>query len=419
MELIRPFQALRVAAEHAAAVCAPPYDVVDTEEARRLAAGNRDSFLHVSKPEIDFPPGTDPHDPEVYRAGRVALDRLVETGRLRPDEQPSLYVYRLVMGAHMQTGVVAAASVEAYLEGRIKRHEHTSPAKVQDRARNADALDAHTGTLFLTYRAVPEVDLLVARLSAGEPAADFTAEDGIRHGLWVIADHDDVAALSGAINAQDALYIADGHHRAAAASKLQEWRDAVRRTGAPVAGADRFLAVLFPDDQVKILPYNRVVSTLGNHTPAQLLEALGDAFRVAPSDRPVSPDRPGVFGVYLEGSWYRLEIDPVLLPVEVPDRLDINLLERHCLRPLLGITDQRTDSRIDFVGGARGLRELERRVDSGQMRAAFSLYPTQLADVFAVADRGEVMPTKSTWFEPKLRDGLVVLPLAAALASGS
>ncbi len=408
MQLIRPFRALRSTPDSAARVAAPPYDVVDSEEARRLVGDNADSFLHVSKPEIDFPPGTDPHLSEVHARGRANLDRLIDEGLLRRDESPALYVYRVVMGAHTQTGVVAAASIAAYLDGRIRLHEHTKDDKVDDRARNADALDAHTGTLFLTHRSDPEVDRLVAEWLSGPPDLDVTGEDGVRHSLWVVAEPD---ALAAAFNAMPAIYMADGHHRSAAAAKLHEWRQARRASGEDVGGAEWFLAVMFPDDQVQILPYNRVVSTIGERSPDELIDALGQAFTVEPSDAAVQSSRPGAFGLYLAGRWYRLEIDTDLVPDDPVGRLDINVLGANCLASLLGIEDQRTDDRIDFVGGIRGLEELERRVDSGEMQAAFSFYATQLADVLAVADAGQVMPPKSTWFEPKLRDGLVVLPL--------
>ena len=408
MQLIRPFRALRSTPQSAARVAAPPYDVVDSGEARRLVGDNADSFLHVSKPEIDFPPGTDPHLPEVHARGRANLDRLIDTGLLRRDETPCLYVYRVVMGPHTQTGVVAAASIAAYLDGRIRLHEHTKDDKVDDRARNADALDAHTGTLFLTHRADAEVDRLVAAWLTRPPSVDVTGEDGVRHSLWVVPDPDQLTA---AFNAMPAVYMADGHHRSAAAAKLHEWRHARIVAGETVGAADWFLAVLFPDDQVQILPYNRVVSTIGERTANELIDALGQAFTVEPSDAAVQPSRSGAFGLYLAGRWYRMEITPERVPSDPAGRLDINVLGANCLAPLLGIEDQRTDDRIDFVGGIRGLEELERRVDSGEMAAAFSLFPTQLADVLTVADAGQVMPPKSTWFEPKLRDGLVVLPL--------
>jgi len=411
-DIVRPFRGLRVCPEHAARVAAPPYDVVDTEEARELVGDNEDSFLHVSKPEIDFPPGVDPHSDQVHARGRVNLDRLVERGLLRREETPVLYLYRLTMGEHVQTGVVAAANLAAYLDGRIKQHELTNARKVEDRARNADALDAHTGTLFLAYRAEAELDTEIARLSSRAPDTVVDAADGIRHELWVIADRDSITSLAGAINAMPAVYMADGHHRSAAAAKLGEWRADQRRAGAKVTAADWFLAVLFPHDQVQILPYNRLVATVGEGGLDNLLAGLAVNFDVEPSPTAVEPEGPGVFGLYSAGHWYRLVIHPERVPSDPLGRLDINLLERNCLAPLLGITDQQTDTRIDFVGGIRGPAELERRVDSGEHAAAFSLYRTGLEDVLEVADAGEVMPTKSTWFEPKLRDGLIVLPLS-------
>ena len=411
-DIVRPFRGLRVCPQHAARVAAPPYDVVDTEEARALAGGNPDSFLHVSKPEIDFPVGVDPHSEEVYARARANLDRLVEQGLLRREETPSLYLYRVTMGEHVQTGVVAAASLAAYLDGRIKQHELTNARKVEDRARNADALDAHTGTLFLAYRAAAELDAEIALLSSGEPDTRVDAPDGIRHELWVIADPASMASITAAINTMPAVYIADGHHRSAAAAKLAEWRGEQRRVDADVAAADWFLAVLFPHDQVQILPYNRLVATLGDGDLDDLLAGLSESFAVEPSASAVEPERPGVFGLYSAGQWYRLVIHPERVPTDPLGRLDINLLERHCLAPLLGVKDQQADTRIDFVGGIRGAVELERRVDSGEHAVAFSLYPTGLEDVLEVADAGDVMPTKSTWFEPKLRDGLIVLPLS-------
>ncbi len=411
-DIVRPFRGLRVRPERAASVAAPPYDVVDTEEARALAGDNADSFLHVSKPEIDFPPGVDAHSDEVHARGRKNLDRLVDQELLRREETPSLYLYRLTMGEHVQTGVVAAASVSAYLDGRIKQHELTNATKVEDRARNADALDAHTGTLFLAYRADPALDAKIAQLSSRAPDTVVDAADGIRHELWVVGDQDTVAALAGAINAMPAVYIADGHHRSAAAAKLAEWRTAQRRADVDVAAADWFLGVLFPHDQVQILPYNRVVATLGDGDLGDLLEGLEESFDVESSTTAVEPETSGVFGLYCSGQWYRLVIHPDRVPADPVGRLDINLLERHCLAPLLGITDQQSDPRIDFVGGIRGLAELERRVDSGEHAVAFSFYRTGLDEVLAVADAGEMMPTKSTWFEPKLRDGLIVLPLS-------
>ena len=409
-DIIRPFRALRVRPDAAARVAAPPYDVLDTEEARVLVGDNEDSFLHVSKPEIDFPAGTDPHSPAVHAHARARLDQFVADGLLRRDTEPSLYLYRLTMGEHVQTGIVAAASVAAYYDGRIKQHEYTNAEKVDDRARNADALNAHTGTLFLTYPAQATLDGVVAELCQRAPDTSVDAADGIRHEVWVITDPATVATLNAAINAMPAVYIADGHHRSAAAAKLADWR-AARSDAEGVSRADWFLAALFPDDQVQILPYNRLVTTLGAGSLEDLLAALAANFDIEASVAAVEPERSGVFGLYSAGSWYRLTVKPDHVPSDALGRLDINVLERLCLAPLLGIVDQRSDPRIAFVGGMRGVEELERRIDAGDFAAAFSLYRTGLDEVLQVADAGEVMPTKSTWFEPKLRDGLLVLPL--------
>ncbi|NKB90327.1 MAG: DUF1015 family protein [Acidobacteria bacterium] len=409
--IVRAFRGLRVDAEAASRVAAPPYDVMSVDEAREFVGDNQDSFFHVSMPEIDFPPGTDARDAEVQASGRAALDRLDAEGLLHRDPDDCLYLYRVTMGEHVQTGIVTAASVAAYLDGRIKRHEHTKAPKVEDRARNADVLGAHTGTIFLTYRAEASLSAKVAALAAAAPDVVSQAEDGVRHELWVIAEESTRDALVDAVNAMPSVYIADGHHRSAAAARLAEIRDSKRAAGENVSGADWFLAVLFPDTEVRILPYNRLVATLGDGDAANLLDRLADDFEVSLSPTAVEPAVPGEFGFYAEGQWHRLVIKRDRVPDDAVGRLDINLLEQYCLKPLLGIEDQRTDKRIDFVGGIRGVAELERRVDNGDFVGAFSLYRTGLDDLFAVADAGEVMPPKSTWFEPKLRDGLVILPL--------
>jgi len=412
MSLIQPFRALRADADRAAKVAAPPYDVLDTAEARALAADNPASFLHVSKPEIDLPDGTDPYAPEVYAKGRENLDRLVADGLLRREATPCLYLYRQVMGDHSQTGVVAAASVDAYLSDRIKKHEHTRPVKEDDRTNHCRALNAHSGPVFLTYRHSAAIDTQVARLTAGTPDIDLTAADGVRHTLWVVADPTAIAPLVAAFEALPALYVADGHHRSAAAVRLCQERRAAHPDYTGEEAFNRFLAVLFPDDQMQILPYHRVVADFGPLSPGEILIGLRERFLLAPSREPVAPEAPGVFGLYSGGGWLRLTIDPERVPVDDPvGRLDVSLLADQCLGPLFGIGDPRTDPRIDFVGGIRGLNELERLVDSGRYVAAFALHPTALDALFAVADSGRVMPPKSTWFEPKLRDGLVILPL--------
>jgi uncharacterized protein (DUF1015 family) len=411
MSLIQPFRALRADPARAAAVAAPPYDVLDTAEARALASDNPASFLHVSKPEIDLPDATDPYAPAVYSKGRENLERLVADGLLRREATPCLYLYRQVMGDHTQTGVVAAASVDAYLSDRIKKHEHTRPVKEDDRTNHCRALNAHSGPVFLTYRHSATIDAQVAALTAGTADIDLTAADGVRHTVWAVADPMAIAALVAAFEDLPALYVADGHHRSAAAVRLCQERRAAQPGYTGEEPFNRFLAVLFPDDQMQILPYHRVVTDFGPLSPGEVLAGLRERFQLAPSREPVAPEAPGVFGLYTGGGWLRLTIDAERVPDDPVGRLDVSLLADHCLGPLLGISDARTDPRIDFVGGIRGLGELERLVDSGRYVAAFSLHPTSLEALFAVADGGRVMPPKSTWFEPKLRDGLVILPL--------
>lgn len=405
MPLILPFAGLRPVPEHAADVVAPPYDVLNSEEARARARGRPWSFLHISRPEIDLPEGTDPHAPEVYARGAENLARLVDEGILIREDRPVYYLYRLIMGDHQQVGLVAAASVADYASNRIRKHEFTRPEKETDRVRQIDALNAQTGPVFLTYRHDDTVDALARQIMAGAPLYDLTADDGVRHTFWIIDDPQIIDTLTRRFDAMDHLYIADGHHRSAAAARVAEQRRAAGKGG---GAADYFLAVLFPDDQMQILDYNRVVRDLNGLTPAAFLEAIGEAFTVEASDVPVKPQQPGEFGLYLDGRWYRLRIRPGQVPADDPvARLDVSLLQDRLIGPILGITDPRRDARIDFVGGIRGLGALEKRVDTGEMAAAFSLYPTAMSDLMAVADAEKVMPPKSTWFEPKLADGLV------------
>ncbi|MBI1395094.1 MAG: DUF1015 family protein [Betaproteobacteria bacterium] len=408
MTLIRPFAALRPAAGRAGEVIAPPYDVLSANEARARASGKPWSFLHVSKPEIDLPPDLDPHDDSVYAQARDNLQRMIAAGVLSRDAAPAYYVYRLTMGRHVQTGLVAAASVEAYDANRIRKHEFTRPDKEDDRVRQIEAVGAQTGPVLLAYPDSQEVDGLLARVTAAPPDADATADDGIRHTLWMVRDEAVTAQLTRCVDAMPALYIADGHHRSAAASRVAAARRS--RGEGPDGPAQRFLVVAFPRDQMQILPYNRVVADLHGMSPDAFLDALRPLGDLAPSADAVSPAVSGEFGVYLRGQWHRLRLHADRIPQDDPvRRLDVSLLAEHVLEPLLGITDPRRDVRIDFVGGVRGLEGLQARVDSGGMAAAFALYPTQMADLMAVADAGEVMPPKSTWFEPKLADGMASL----------
>lgn len=408
MPLIRPFPGLRPVPSQADAVVAPPYDVLSSEEARARAAGKPWSFLHISKPEIDLDPGVDPYSPEVYAKGAENLAKMTREGVLHRDDKPLYYVYRLTMGDHVQTGLVAVASVAEYDKNRIRKHEFTRPDKEDDRVRNIEALNAQTGPVFLAYRAEPSVDELLSAVATGTPEVDVTADDGVRHCMWVVRDDNHIAFLTKAFDAMDVLYIADGHHRSAAASRVAASR---RETNAAHTGDEAynyFLSVIFPHDQLQILDYNRVVKDLNGMSSKAFLDRISEDFDVITSDAPVKPAKEGEFGAYLDGHWYRLEIKDGRVNAEDPvARLDVSILSDFLIAPVLGISDPRRDKRIDFVGGIRGLNALEQRVDSGAAAVAFSLYPTQMEALMAVADAVQVMPPKSTWFEPKLADGLV------------
>lgn len=401
MPLIQPFRALRPAPGRAAEVLAPPYDVLSSAEARVRVKDKPWSFLHVSKAEVDLDPATDPYDPAVYAKAAENLARMVAEGVLIRDARSGYYVYRLTWRNRTQTGLAAVASVAEYESNRIRKHELTTPVKEDDRVRQIEAVNAQTGPVMLAYPAAPEVDALLAGIVSRTPDVDVVADDGVRHELWIVSDEAAVAAFTRAVDALPALYIADGHHRSAAAARVAR--------GKRGAGShDYFLSVLFPHHEMTILDYNRVIRDLRGQTPEELVAKLRGSFSVEIADRPVRPVAPTEFGMYLAGRWYRLTIRPELLPQGDPvGRLPITLLTRHAIEPAFGITDQRKDKRIDFVGGARGLEELERRVASGEMAAAFALYPTQMTDLIAVADAGGIMPPKSTWFEPKLADGMV------------
>lgn len=396
MALIYPFAALRPEPDVASAVASVPYDVVSTDEARALAAGNPLSFLHVSRPEIDLPPGADPHGDPVYERAAAAFATLRQAAPLVVEGRPAFYVYRLQMGAHVQTGIAACFSIDEYDRDLIKKHEKTRPDKEDDRTRHMLAIGAQTGPVFLTYRASAAVDAVVARVVSGAPLFDLTAPDGVRHQVWLVPEADGAAVESGFAEVPS-LYIADGHHRAASAART---RRALANRGA--GEHDRVLAVAFPDNQMQVLPYNRVVRDLNGMTAAQFLDALRARLTVRDSG-PAAPQGKGRVAMYLEGKWYTIEMGN---PSGLPD-LDVSLLQEQVLAPILGIHDVRTDKRIDFVGGIRGTAELERLVDGGGFAVAFSLFPVSVDDLMRVSDAGGIMPPKSTWFEPKLRDGLL------------
>ena len=424
-DLVRPFRALRPRPETAADVIAPLYDVVSTDEARAIASGRPDCFLRVSRPEIDLPRSTDPHSTAVYARGAENLARLAESRALVRDERPSFYIWRLTSGSQVQTGIALTASLAAYETNRVRKHELTRPDKETDRVDHMDALDAQVGPVLCAHRSDERIDALVAAASAAPPLFEVEGPNAVIHTLWQVDEPETVAALADALNGLDALYIADGHHRSAAASRVAGRRR--RAAASAVAGkpldrsirsqrhADRdtqasheyFLVVTFPHDELRILDYNRVIADLGGRTPAEVLEAIAQDFAVEPLPAPSKPSEPATYAMYLDHRWYRLRLrdadggdDPVAA-------LDISRLQRALIEPLFGIVDPRIDDRIDFVGGIRGLEELERRVDSGEAAVAFALYPTSMEQLMSVADAELLMPPKSTWFEPKLAGGLL------------
>ena len=393
MSAIYPFAALRPTPNAAAAVAAVPYDVVNTEEARTLAQGNPLSFLHVSRPEIDLPAGANPHGDAVYDLAAKNFTTLKAEAPLVIEEMPSFYVYRLHMGSHAQSGIAACYSIDEYDRDLIKKHEKTRPDKEDDRTRHMLAIGAQTGPVFLTYRASKAVDAIVNRIVTLPALFDFTAADGVRHEIWQ-APATENQAIVDAFAKIDALYIADGHHRAASAART---RTTLNAKGTE---AERVLAVAFPDNQMQVLPYNRVVTDLRGLSSAAFLDALKKHVSVRDGG-PATPAAKGTVAMYLDGKWYSITMP------SGTDHLDVDLLQTSILEPVLGIGDVRTDKRIDFVGGIRGTQELEQLVNAGKFAVAFSLYPVSVSDLMRISDAGGIMPPKSTWFEPKLRDGLL------------
>ncbi|MGH9257065.1 MAG: DUF1015 domain-containing protein [Vicinamibacterales bacterium] len=400
MAAIVPFRALRPTPHSAAHVAAVPYDVVNTDEARALAAGNPLSFLHVSRADIDLPPGTDLYSNATYEKAVANFAALKARAPLIEEDVPSMYAYRVRLGSHAQTGVAACFSVTEYESNVIKKHERTRRDKEDDRTRHILELRAQTGPVFLTYRATGAVDAIVERTTAQQPLFDFQAVDGVQHTVWTL-DGGDQHDLTVAFGAVPALYIADGHHRVASAARV-----ARQLRGSGGAGEwEAFLAVAFPHNQMQVLPYNRVAKDLGSHTPQSLLAELRKHFTV--TDGPASPARKGEVAMFLDGRWSTVELTVAREGLAPADRLDVTRLQDLILTPLLGILDVSMDKRIDFVGGIRGTAELERLVRSGSAAVAFSMYPVSVADLMAISDAGGIMPPKSTWFEPKLRDGLL------------
>lgn len=410
MSDIRPFAAIRPNPTHVERVASPPYDVLDSDEARLLAEGNPHSFLHVTKPEIDLPPDTSVYADAVYEMGKKNLERLLAENVLIREESPRFYVYRQRMGDHIQTGLVAGASVAEYNRDEIKKHEHTRPAKEDDRTRHVLTLRANTGPVFLTYPRSAAIDEIVEEVCSGEPVYDFVAADDIGHTVWIVEESETIDAIRRAFSAVNALYVADGHHRTAAAARVAETLNGQEPDAGPDAAHNFFLSVIFPDNQMKILDYNRVVHDLNGLDTDTFLDRVRESFEVTQTTEG-KPTRRHTFRMCLGEDWYELDARADSFPADDPvASLDVSILQDNLLAPILGIEDPRTDERIDFVGGIRGTAELRKRV-ARDAAVAFALYPTSMAELMAIADAGEIMPPKSTWFEPKLRSGLLVKPL--------
>jgi len=415
MKLIRPFAALRPTIDQAQYVAAPPYDVLSSKEAAVLTKEKPLSFLHISKPEIDLPEGTDLYSDQVYQKGLENLNKMIEKGVLKQDSAPTYYVYRMIDGDHEQTGLVLTASAKAYSENLIRKHELTRPDKENDRLRHIDTLNAQISPVLLTCRPSKKLSDILKETSTGDPVADVVMAQDVRHTLWKINESEVVDQISDLFNVSDGskpeidrLYIADGHHRSAAATRIYEQRSANNSEHTGDENYNFFLSVVYPSNTMKILDYNRVVRDLNRLSTSEFLTEIKQSFNIEKMESPFKPAKPKEMGMYLEGSWYKLTLKAgIQIPSDPSERLDVSLIYQFLLLPVLGIKNQRTDKRIDFVGGIRGLEELERRVNSGEMKAAFSFYPTQMEQIIDVADNEQIMPPKSTWFEPKLVDGLI------------
>ncbi|MBI4535372.1 MAG: DUF1015 domain-containing protein [Ignavibacteriae bacterium] len=409
MATFRPFRAVRPLPKHAAAVASKPYDVLTSEEARAEAGENPLSFLHVGKPEIDLPANTNPYDASVYLKGKENLEKLISNRILRQDQNPSFYVYAQTIGEHVQHGIAGCVSVEEYRNNTIRKHELTRPDKEDDRTKHILATNAHTGPIFMTYHAEPGIDDVVDQIILGAPEYDFVASDGVRHELWTISNEEIIRSITDLFRLVDCLYIADGHHRAAAAARAAQKLAASNSRHSGTEEYNYFLAVLFPHNQPRILEYNRIVKDLNGKSMEEFLDEIREKFDVRRRTTPVIPTTRGEYGMYLEGNWYRVTATPRILNAkDLIERLDVSILQNHLLGPILGIDDPRMNKRVDFVGGIRGVKALQQRVDSGEMAVAFTLYPTSMQELIALSDAGKIMPPKSTWFEPKLRDGVVV-----------
>jgi uncharacterized protein (DUF1015 family) len=409
MAFIKPFKALRPKRELAEKVAALPYDVMSTEEAVQMAAGNPYSFLHISRPEIDLPAGVDIHAEQVYLQGHANLLKFMGEGILTQDKTDCYYVYRQKMGGITQTGLVVCAGVDDYQSGTIKKHEHTRADKEEDRVKHIDYLDANDEPVFYTYKNDQAITALVAEITAGPPVYDFTTDDGVSHILWLVSEKEKIERLTSCFAAIPTLYVADGHHRSAAASRVRDLRKSQNPSHSGTEEYNYFLTVIFPDNEMNIMPYNRVVKDLYQLNVSEFMTRVAAKFDIIPVSSPLKPVRRHQFGMYLAGKWYELLAkDGSFAAADAVARLDVSILQDNLLSPVLGVRNPRTDQRIHFVGGIRGLDELERMVNSGDCEVAFALYPTSITELMDLADEDKIMPPKSTWFEPKLRSGLFV-----------
>ena len=411
MSVIRPFKGYRPTAELCEKVAALPYDVMTSEEAREMVKGNLYSFLHVDRAEIDLPESIDHYSDEVYKKAKENLNSMIEKGIYIQDEKPVLYIYRLTMNGKSQTGIAACTSIDEYIENKIKKHELTRADKEEDRIRHVDTCNANTGPIFLTYRNKPSIDSIVNEWVKKEPVYDFSSSDGVTHTVWVI-DHEDVINhIVNEFKSVPALYIADGHHRNASAVKVGLKRRAEKPDYTGDEEFNYYLSVIFPDNQLYIMDYNRVVRDLNGYSAEEFIDEISKKFKVSEyrGGGCCKPEKKHTFGMYLEGKWYLIEAkDTIVNENDSVACLDVSILQNELLSPVLGIGDPRTDKRIDFVGGIRGLEELEKRVDMGEMKVAFSMYPTTMEQLMSIADDNKIMPPKSTWFEPKLRSGIFI-----------
>lgn len=411
MAVIKPFQAIRPCVSLAAKVAALPYDVMDSEEARKETRNNPYSFLHVDKAEIDLDPSIDLYDIRVYEKASQNLKKMIEQGTLIQDKEEMFYIYRLIMEERVQTGLVVCTSIDEYLDGTIKKHELTREEKEQDRIRHVDSCNANTGPIFLAYKGKKEINTIITQWTENHvPVYDFVSEDEVRQIVWVVDETAVIENLIESFAKISHLYIADGHHRNASAVKVGLKR---RQEKPDYTGKEEFnyyLSVLFDSNELKIMDYNRLVKDLNGNTVSEFLQKVKEKFIVSPYEGKdcCYPQKPHQFGLYLEKKWYLLEAKSEIIKKDVISSLDVSILQEEILIPILGIGDLRTDKRIDFVGGIRGLKELEKRVDSGEMKLAFSMYPTSIEELINVADQNKIMPPKSTWFEPKLRSGLFI-----------